>query len=324
MSCVSIIIPCYNAARWIRLTLQSVFLQQGVNFEVIVVDDGSSDDSAAIVKDEFPQVRLICVPNGGPSRARNIGTKAACGEYIQYLDADDLLAPGKLAMQVQILESSGADVAYGDWQRLAEQDDGTFVSGQVIRRQLPDDAEIALFTDFWCPPAAYLFRRSIVERIGSWNEGLPVIQDARFALDAALRGGSFVYCPGLMAQYRVHRAHSVSRRDTRAFNRDIYQNAIEVETYWRQCGDLTNKRRNALLRVYGQVARASFRRDLETFETVYRHLMQLTPRYIPTAPRGLIILSHLFGYRRAEWLAWHYRQVKSSIKHVSQRHYPDL
>jgi glycosyltransferase involved in cell wall biosynthesis len=308
---ISVIIPCYNAAAWIRTTLQSVFIQQGIDFEVIVVDDGSTDDGAAIVAREFPQVQLIRITNSGPSRARNIGTQAARGEFIQYLDADDLLAPGKLAAQLQALSDSGADVAYGNWQRLEEQADGSFLAGATVCRELPAEAEIGLFTDFWCPPAVYLFRRTIVERIGSWNECLPVIQDARFALDAALQGGRFVYVPQTMALYRAHRKHSVSRRDPRAFNRDVYTNAMEVEAWWRRHGGFSPARHAALLRVYGQVARASFRRDPATFESVYQRLMQLDPRYVPVEPRGLALLSRFFGYRRAEALAWRYRAVKA-------------
>jgi glycosyltransferase involved in cell wall biosynthesis len=315
---ISVVIPCYNAARWIIATLQSVFVQQHVNFEVIVVDDGSTDDSAHIITTKFPQVRLICISNSGPSRSRNIGTQAAQGHFIQYLDADDLLAPDKLAVQLQALEQSDADVAYGDWQRLEQQTDGSFVPGQVIKRQLPSDAEIGLFTDFWCPPAAYLFRRTIVDRIGGWNERLPVIQDARFALDAALYGGQFVYEPGIAAYYRTHQTGSVSKRDPIAFNRDVYQNALEVEDWWNRNGELTDSRYTALLRVYGQVARASYGSDMDTFEAAYNKLEHLSPGYIPQQPQMLSLLSRILGYRRAEAIAKRYRLIKAQLKFSKQ------
>jgi glycosyltransferase involved in cell wall biosynthesis len=311
---VSVVIPCYNAARWIRTTLQSVWLQQGCSFEVIVVDDGSSDASAAIVAQEFPAVRLIRTANHGPSRARTTGTQSARGACIQYLDADDLLAPGKLARQLQLLAAEQAEVAYGDWQRLETQPDGMFRPGRIVSRRLSAQADIDLFTGFWCPPAAYLFRRAIVERIGPWHEGLPVIQDARFALDCALQGARFAYCPEVVAFYRVHRAGSVSRRSAIAFNRDVFRNACDVDAWWRMRGGLSAERRAALLRVYGQAARGSYGRDPATFAAAYRRLEQLQPGYIPPAPRSLALLSRLFGYRRAEALAWWYRRGKQMLR----------
>src|SRR5438105_1387389 len=130
---VSIIIPCYNVSRWIRETLKSAVAGQSMELEVIVVDDGSTDDSAAIVEREFAQAKLIRTPNRGASHARDTGTQAASGDYIQYLDADDLLAPGKIAVQLRALEESGAEVAYGDWQRLIPRG-VEFTRGAVVAR----------------------------------------------------------------------------------------------------------------------------------------------------------------------------------------------
>src|SRR5438105_429631 len=98
---VSVVIPCHNASRWIRETLASVVAQNHDGLQIIVVDDGSTDDSAAIVDREFSDATLIRTPNRGASHARNTGTEAAFGDFIQYLDADDLLAPGKLAAQIR-------------------------------------------------------------------------------------------------------------------------------------------------------------------------------------------------------------------------------
>src|SRR5207248_2091455 len=156
----SVIIPCFNASRWIRETLDSVCAGQSMELEIIVVDDGSTDDTAAIVEQEFAQARLIRTPNRGASHARNTGTHAATGDYIQYLDADDLLAPGKIAVQLRALDKSGAEVAYGDWQRLIPGWDVEFIPGPIVARQMRRAPELELFLDFWCPPAAYLLRRS--------------------------------------------------------------------------------------------------------------------------------------------------------------------
>jgi glycosyltransferase involved in cell wall biosynthesis len=311
MADVSVIVPCFNARRWISDTIRSA-MTQPVDLELIVVDDGSTDGSSEAVSHEFPGVQLVRTPNRGPSAARNLGTTIATGKFIQYLDADDLLAPGKLQTQIAALENARAGVAYGDWQKLIPSQDGAFQPGPVISRKIEGPAELALFTDFWCPPAAYLFRREIVEKL-SWNLGLPVIQDARFALDCALHGASFVHTPGIAAYYRVHKSGSVSTRNSIAFVRDCLQNAIEVEQWWMEHGGITPERRKALLQVYAYPARASFENDRPTFDTACAALERLNPGYVPESPRHLAIVSRLAGYRRAESVALAYRRAKRLV-----------
>lgn len=310
MALISVIIPCFNAEPWIRQTLNSVISQEIKNLEIIIIDDGSTDNSAKIIENEFPFVHLIKTENQGPSKTRNLGTKLSKGEFIQYLDADDLLAPGKLKLQLEALKMSGADVAYGDWQKLIKGPDGEYIKKEVVRREI-QNPEIDLFTDFWCPPAAYLFRRGIVEKVGGFNEGLPIIQDARFSLDCALFGARFVYCEGIMAYYREPSKSSVSKRDPVGFIRDCLHNVMEVEKWWQDHGGINEERRKALLKVYGYVARASFEKDKSTFESVYRTLNMLNPGYIPEEPKLLKLASLLLGYRRAEMLALWYRKMKS-------------
>jgi glycosyltransferase involved in cell wall biosynthesis len=305
---ISIVIPYYNARQWLPATLHSVVEQRLEYREIILVDDGSSDDGAIQAAKAYPEIHMIRTENQGPSRARNLGTALARGRYLQYLDADDLLEPGKLATQLTALEQTGADVAYGAWQRLRAQSDGSFAAESCVDRRLSESPELELFTDFWCPPAAYLFRRDLVDRVGGWNERLPIIQDARFALDCALHGGRFLHCPGLMASYRVHVAESVSSRDSIGFVRDCFRNACEVEQWWMTDGGMSDARRAALVKVYGYVARASYVSDRITFDAAYAALQRVQPGYVPQHPWHLSLASRLLGYRRAEFLALWYRR----------------
>jgi glycosyltransferase involved in cell wall biosynthesis len=314
MVAVSVVVPCFDARPWIEATLESVLVQAPVDIEIIVVDDGSTDGSAELVEARFPMVRLIRADHSGPSRARNLGTRAATGAFIQYLDADDLLTSRKLDIQLRALNDSNADVAYGDWQELRARPDGTFGPDRVVARPIEDPAEISLFTGFWSPPAVYLFRREIVERVGGWNETLPIVQDARFVLDCALHGGTFTYCPGIAALYRVHSTDSVSTRDHAAFVLDRLRNAKSVEAWWVSKRQLTPARVEALVTVYGQVARDCFQRDGATFEAALRSLERLRPGYVPTQPWHLSLASRLVGYRRAEALAVRYRHAKRVLR----------
>jgi len=314
-STISVVVPCFNARPWLRATLRSA-LEQDMRLELIVVDDGSTDGSAELVQTEFPMARIARTRRQGPSRARNVGTHLATGDFIQYLDADDQLAPDKLRTQVRALDDAGADVAYGDWQELHAAETGADELGQLVEQHIEGPADIALFTDFWCPQAVYLFRQRIVERVGGWNEALPIIQDARFALDFALHGGTFAYTPGVQAFYRVHAGGSVSTRDRPGFIRDRLRNARGMEMWWSARGQLDRRHRDAVLKVYGQVARDSFTRDDALFEQACAALERLQPGYRPSHPWHLALASRLFGYRRAESVALRYRNVKHLLRHT--------
>jgi glycosyltransferase involved in cell wall biosynthesis len=102
---VSVIIPAYNAARTIDQTLDSVLSQTFQDFEVVVVDDGSTDDTPAVLARRRPQARVLTKVNEGrPAAARNLGVRASCGEYVAFVDADDTWHPDKLARQVAMLD----------------------------------------------------------------------------------------------------------------------------------------------------------------------------------------------------------------------------
>jgi GT2 family glycosyltransferase len=314
----SVVIPCFDARRWIGETLDSVVTQAVPDLEIIVVDDSSTDGSADYVARTFPTARVIRVERGGPSRARNVGTQLARGAFIQYLDADDLLAPGKLEAQLSVLAATDADVAYGDWCELRLQPTRRYAPGPLVRRRIAGDAQIALLTDFWCPPAAYLLRRTIVERVGGWDEDQRVIEDVRFMLKCAMANATFVYCPGDAAAYRVHTEGSQSTREPAAFIRGCLRNAIGMEAWWRAHGGLTLERSDALLKVYGQVARRSFAHDEATFEAAYAALRRLDPNFTSPGPWQLVLASKVLGYRSAEAIALRYRRAKRTVTRALQ------
>ena len=101
---VSVVIPAYNAAWCVRRAVDSVLAQEYRDFELIVVDDGSRDDTAAVLAGYGDAVRVVGKSNGGLSSARNAGISAARGDYVAFLDADDWWLPTKLARQVDLME----------------------------------------------------------------------------------------------------------------------------------------------------------------------------------------------------------------------------
>ncbi|AVH62370.1 MULTISPECIES: glycosyltransferase family 2 protein [unclassified Nostoc] len=295
---VSVVIPCYNAYSFVEKTIISALDQITQQDEVIVIDDGSTDDSADIILSFGNKIRAYFGANQGASAARNRGTDIAQGKFIQYLDADDLLRADALEKRVNALEASGADVAYSDWQKLHENETGEFLPGNVIARKIEDvhpDPQIALFTNFWAPPAALLYRREIVDAIGGWNESLPIIQDARFLLDAALVGGKFVYVPGVGADYRVHKNKSLSSRDPVGFVKDCFHNNCQIEEFWRHHGGLTPERSSALVNGYDYTSRTLFMTEEKLFQENLHRLYQLQPGFSLSFPKLVGMMSTILG-----------------------------
>ena len=123
-------IPCYNAERFLAETLESALAQSYPHTEIIAVDDGSTDGTVALISAYADRVKAEFGPNRGASAARNRGTMLAAGEFIQYLDADDLLVPDAIERRLAALQSAGADVAYSDWEKLVEGSQGAFACGE--------------------------------------------------------------------------------------------------------------------------------------------------------------------------------------------------
>jgi len=299
---VSIIVPCFNAERFLAATLDSALRQSYPQTEVIVIDDGSTDKSRDIIRSYAQGLRAEFGPNRGASAARNLGTALARGEFIQYLDADDLLPRDAVSRRVELLKTTGGEIAYSDWETLIERETGQFVIDAKIVRRIEDvhpKVQIALITEFWAPPAALTFRRTIVDKIGGWKEWLPIIQDARFLQDAAFAGGKFVYTPGIGAQYRIHRGLSLSRRRSSAFVKDVFKNACDLQSMFEARGSLNADERRAFASIYNYVSRQLFFNDTVAFQECVSRLYDMEQGFRLNWPKVASLASGVFGFERA-------------------------
>jgi glycosyltransferase involved in cell wall biosynthesis len=309
---ISIVIPCYNASAWIGDTITSIVSQQDVRYEVILVDDGSDDGSvevAVAAARGFP-LRVITQSRKGVSRARNVGTSEAAGAYIQYIDADDVLLPGTLRARLDALRAGG-EVAYCDWVRWEEQPDRSFRETETVRRDMAGRPDLAIFDDAWWPPGALLYSRAVVDAVTPWREDLPVIQDARFLLDAALSGATFVHVPQVGLRYRSH-AQSLSKRDPRAFLEDCYRNGRDLHAAWERQRLLDAHRRRYLLRSYAYLARSFFLVDRDRFVELVHRLKELDLHFLPEGPPAFRAMCRVVGYPRGEYVAAAWRRLKSA------------
>ncbi len=299
---VSVIIPAYNSSKTIEKTLQSVFEQDYEFIEIIVVNDGSTDTTEQVLSKYLDRIKYIYQDNAGVSVARNKGYSISKGEFIQYLDADDLLAKGKLTTQIELLKNNDAEVAYGDWIKFTESEH-VFKELEIVSREIQGRAEIELITDFWVPLAALLYKRTITEKIGSWNLKLPIIQDARYALDAALNKAAFIYTPNVVAYYRAHDSGSLSTKNKLGFMLDCFENAKQIDAIWRKDYNADVEKKKAILQVLRFCVTEFSTHDKIKHKEAIDYILDIEPNYIPENSRGMRAMSKLIGYRNAERIA---------------------
>lgn len=212
---VSVVVPCYNAAETIEAAMASALGQSFADLELIVVDDGSEDDTArrveALAIRDF-RVRLIQKANGGVSSARNVGIAAARGEFIAFLDADDLWHREKLAWQLDLMmrhpEAGLCFTAFAFWNPERDTADTLFAERGPVAGAAPSiDPKLSgwiyhiLLRDVYVWTSAVLVRSSVLDEVGGFDEGLPVGEDYDLWLRIA-QSAPMIKADSVLAVYR--------------------------------------------------------------------------------------------------------------------------
>lgn len=203
---VSTVIPVYNRATMLREAVDSVLAQTWRAIEIIIVDDGSTDDTPAVAAELCQQhpdtVRALRQANAGPGAARQLGLEVARGEFIQFLDSDDLLLPEKFALQIAGLRSDpDADIAYGKaYARVSgeRQPDPAQRTGERLRRLFP-----ALLQEPIWPTMTPLYRHAALTRVGGWPRKRQ-LEDWEYDAQAAAVGLKLHYDDVFVAETRNH------------------------------------------------------------------------------------------------------------------------
>ena len=213
---VSVVIPLFNRARLVTYTLDSLRAEHhpGVDLEVIVVDDGSTDGGAAIPATVLPTARVIFTSHGGAARARNAGLAEARGEFLLLLDSDDIVEPGFFTPRATALSANPtASAAYGPFDFFAG--DSAFRGELVVPRheRYPVEPRVEreahlwrLLAGWYLPPPTLLWRTSAVRDLGGHDANLHINQDVDLLFRALVRSGGIVGCFGPRGLYRDHAA----------------------------------------------------------------------------------------------------------------------
>jgi glycosyltransferase involved in cell wall biosynthesis len=215
---VSVVIPTYNRADVICTTVENIFAQTYANFEVIVVDDGSTDQTLERLAVFGDRLRIVSQANAGPAAARNRGARIAAGEFIAFQDSDDLWAPTKLEIQVRLLQRVGDSVPCCLCNTAMHLSNGKVTSSfeyALIHPQCEQGtwlnvAEV-LATRFVLFNQAVVIRRRVWERIKGFDESLKYLEDYDLPLRLAFEGPwAFVRAP--LVTYRHGSPGSFSRQ----------------------------------------------------------------------------------------------------------------
>ncbi|MBF2073959.1 MAG: glycosyltransferase [Synechococcales cyanobacterium C42_A2020_086] len=202
-SSVSVVIPTYNCARYLGEAIDSVLQQTHPAAELIVVDDGSTDETADVLQRYGERLQVIRQTNQGVAVARNQGIRQARGEWIAFLDADDYFLPDKLAAQMAIAaQHPRAGIVHSGWQRITAT--GEPLITVKLWQQVPQlNLEGWLR---WKPvlPSAMLFRRAWLEQAGGFDPRFPPAEDTELVLRLARMGCEAVWLPQVTVCYRQH------------------------------------------------------------------------------------------------------------------------
>jgi glycosyltransferase involved in cell wall biosynthesis len=204
MARITLLMPCYNAERFIGQAIQSVLDQSYQDFEIVVVDDGSTDGSVEVVeKFQDPRIRLLTQANGGPGKARNTGARATTGEFLALLDADDLALPHRFASQLAILQADPQLSVVASGYAWIDEAGASLPWPHHSWQHAPDPNDLANWL-VDCPfvPSATMLRRRAWEDVGGFEEDLPGTEDWNLWMRLVVTGHRMTWQQEVVCLYR--------------------------------------------------------------------------------------------------------------------------
>lgn len=298
---VSIVIPCYNSAELISETLDCAVEQDYENKEIIVIDDGSTDNSPEIVKSYGSQITLVTQENAGVSAARNHGIKIATGDYLQFLDSDDLILPGKIRQNIERLTESEGDCTIAEYKVLK--------NGQTnapLSQRSPESYDSIEEYMMYTSPliGRCLYNTDLVRRVGgfdSFRRG----EDHLFQFKLLAAGARYIHVPETQFLYREHEQFE-RLSGLSSLEKDPYlvkEKNREIERYMKEAGKFDETARKAL-------SFNSYRQGLRYYgigkPEVGDEYVSLSKEYwdppVVGGPRIFRVLNRILGCRRVGFL----------------------
>jgi glycosyltransferase involved in cell wall biosynthesis len=316
---ISILIPAYNAERWIGDTIRSALAQTWPRAEIIVVDDGSRDRTLEIARQFASKaVSVVTQENQGASAARNRAFELSQGDYIQWLDADDLLVADKIARQMQVGQELGSrkTLLSSAW--------GSFIYSRNRAGFVP--------TPLWCdlapvewlvrkmgqnlqmPPATWLVSRELTQAVGLWDTRLTFDDDGEYFCRAVAASDGIRFVSEARIFYRVLRPGSVSDFDQSEEKLASLFLSMQLHVQYLRSLEDSERTRTACL---SYLQRRSFRFYPE-HKRLFDELQQLAATLggrleIPLLPWKYSFMQKLFGWTLTKGVRHYYNRSKSFV-----------
>lgn len=296
---VSVVMPVFNRAELVGFAVECALRQETeLGVEVVVVDDGSTDGTRKaldrygdrIVRESFPS-------NRGRNHARNAGLALAMGEWVKFLDSDDVLEPGALRAEVSAGRDSAADVVISSW-RCASRSGGASVTHAAPPFR---DGVDSLLAGEAVPTSAALYRRAWIAEL-RWDVGLRKLDDWDFFVRACLGGAKVVSAPVVSYTWVSHPGQGVRTSSLLENAREFYVVLEKLEERLREDGTLTPGRARRLAQYLYKELRVLCLEDRGRFEEIAQRIKDLDARFAPRDEERqawMARLSAVIGFRRA-------------------------
>lgn len=275
----TVIIPTFNRAHLVRDAIDSALQQatSDLEVEVIVVDDGSTDATGAVLASYGPRIRAITKHNRGASASRNTGLDAAQGAWVKFLDSDDLLLPNTLAQEASFGAATETDIVVSGWsvaQIGADQPERTHEA--PFFSSIPDD----LLAGRAVPTSSALYATRIAQR-ARWDEALKKLDDWDYFCSAALLSRNITTMGHVAYIMRDHAGPRLTR-STMALNAIEHHHILaKLEQSLLTCGMLTEARRHRLAQYFYKELRVLELHDTSRFEAACARILNLDPSFTP-------------------------------------------
>ncbi len=316
---VSILIPAYNAEKWIRQTIESALNQSWGNKEIIVVDDGSKDNTINILKKyESGNIKIFQQENMGAPAARNEALSLAQGDYIQWLDHDDILAPNKILEQIKRSEG-GRDSrvllssAFGTFYHNIER--AKFRPTSLWRDLTPMEYFLIKFQEnTWLQPGAWLVSRMITDLSGPYFEMRSPDDDGEYFCRVVAASNRIKFVPEAKAYWRIGNTKSLSQTFSDEALESLYASTVRCIDIFRSLED-SNKTRSACVKFLQDRLTIFYPEKIDIVERANKLACDLGGLLFPPEEDWKFgIIQSMFGWRKAKIIREKTRKVKTAIR----------
>lgn len=304
---VSVIIPLFNRVQLIGQTLASVHNQVCKNYsiEIIIVDDGSTDGGADWVEKHYPEVKLFRQANLGAPAARNYGLRESKGNYILFLDSDDILSEDFFTIKIKWLnEHHSCGMVYGPWEHFTEVNREFELLPRHTNYPLQTKLNNAfhlekLLSGWYIIPHAILWRKKVLIELGGYKEGLPLNQDVDLMFRALANGHIIGSVDSPIALYREHDGDRVGKFNDAGSLQAILTLRIEFIALLKEKGFYLPELRLALAKYLLGMYQYSLHHDSKLSEKFWDIYLSLNAKVAPNGGLAYRLLICIFGWKKA-------------------------